>query len=173
MRAVHAQEVVMKRGLIVLGAAALLAACAGYSAQGIAPGQTAAQVEQQLGPPTGRHRLPDGGTRLEYARGPYGKHTYMVDLDTAGRVAGWQQVLTEANFNQVAGEAGMPVDELLRRLGRPTHRRSGGWQPGEVWSWRYDAVFCQWFQVDVVAGRVRGAAYGPDPLCDIDRDDGR
>jgi hypothetical protein len=159
--------------LSALAAAALLAGCAGYAPRGIAPGQSAAQVQQQLGTPTGRHTLAGGGTRLEYARGPFGKHTYMVDLDPAGRVTGWQQVLTEANFNAVAGSPGMPAEELLRRLGRPSHVRGGGWQPGEVWSWRYDAVFCQWFQVDVVAGRVRGAAYGPDPLCDIDRDDGR
>jgi hypothetical protein len=165
--------IMMKHGLIILGTVALLAGCAGYSAQGITPGQTVAQVEQQLGAATGRYPLAQGGTRLEYARGPYGKHTYMIDLDAQGRVSGWQQVLTEANFNQVAVQPGMPVDELLRRLGRPTHMRSGGWQPGEVWSWRYDAVFCQWFQVSVVDARVRDASYGPDPLCDIDRDDGR
>jgi hypothetical protein len=148
-----------------------IVACTGYAPRAIAPGQSAGEVQQQLGTPTGRHALPNGGTRLEYARGPYGKHTYMVDLDAAGRVTGWQQVLTEANFNQIAGSPGMTAEELLRRLGRPTHTRSGGWQPGEVWSWRYDAVFCQWFQVSVVNARVRDASYGPDPLCDIDRDD--
>jgi hypothetical protein len=78
----------MKHGLTSIGIAALLAGCAGYSAQGITPGQTAAQVEQQLGAPTGRYGLANGGTRLEYARGPYGKHTYMVDLDAAASPAG-------------------------------------------------------------------------------------
>lgn len=163
----------MKSSAWAAWSAVVLVGCAGYGAQGVMPGQSAAQVEQQMGPPTGRYALAQGGTRLEYARGPYGKHTYMVDLDSSSRVTSWQQVLTEARFNEVAVSPGMPMDELLRRIGRPSHTRSGGWQPGEVWSWRYDAVFCQWFQVSLVAGRVRDASYGPDPLCDIDRDDAR
>lgn len=144
--------------------AALAAGCTGYGPPSVQPGQGQDQVLAQLGQPTGRYALPGGGTRLEYARGPFGKHTWMVDLDAQGRVVGWKQVLTEPNFNTV--QAGIPQDELLARLGRPSDRRSGGWQGGEVWSYRYDAVFCQWFQVSVIDGRVRDAAYAPDPMCD-------
>jgi hypothetical protein len=147
-------------------ASALLASCAGYGPGSVRPGQSADEVARAMGQPTGRYTLPQGGTRLEYARGPFGKHTYMVDLDAQGRVQRWQQVLTENNFGGV--RAGWTQDELLLALGRPAERRSGGRQGGEVWSYRYDAVFCQWFQVSVKGGRVTDMAYGPDPLCDVD-----
>jgi hypothetical protein len=153
----------------VIGAL-LLAACAGYGPSGVRPGDSADAVTKAMGAPTARYALPQGGTRLEFARGPFGKHTYMVDLDPQGRVTGWNQVLTEPNFESVRD--GWSQDELLTRLGTPSHRRSGGRQGGEVWSYRYDAVFCQWFQVSVKGGRVSGTGYGPDPLCDVDRSDG-
>ena len=125
-------------------------------------------MQTQLGQPTGRYELPQGGARLEFARGPYGKHTYMVDLDSAGNVIGWQQVLNENNFNTVVN--GMSRDEVLFKLGRPSERRGGGRQGGEVWSYRYDAVFCQWFAISMIDGKVRDPAYLPDPLCDNDND---
>lgn len=145
-------------------ASALVAGCASYGPPSVQPGQSLDAVVAQLGEPTGRYALPDGTTRFEYARGPFGKHTWMVDVDASGRVTGWKQVLTEGNFNAV--QPGMTQDELLARLGRPSERQPGGWQGGQVWSYRYDAVFCQWFQVSVEEGRVRDAAYAPDPLCD-------
>ena len=147
--------------------ALLLAACAGYGPSGVHPGDSADAVSRSMGAPTARYTLPQGGTRMEFARGPEGKHTYMVDLDTQGRVTAWQQVLTEPNFESV--REGWSQDDLLMTLGTPSHRRSGGRQGGEVWSYRYDAVFCRWFQVSVKGGRVSDAAYGPDPMCDVNR----
>jgi hypothetical protein len=147
--------------------ALLLAACAGYGPSGVRTGDTGDAVAKSMGPPTARYTLPQGGTRLEYARGPFGKHTYMVDLDPQGRVTAWNQVLTEPNFESV--REGWSQDDLLARLGTPSHRRSGGRQGGEVWSYRYDAVFCQWFQVSVNGGRVSNTGYAPDPICDISR----
>jgi hypothetical protein len=153
----------------------LLAACAGYAPRHLQPGQTEADAVQELGPPTGRYTMPGGGQRLEFARGPYGKHTFMVDLDPQGRVAGWQQVLTEDNFNRV--RAGETRDELLRTLGHPSETRSGDWQGGRVWSYRYETVMglCQWFQISLDDnGVVTSSAYGIDPRCDVnDRNPGR
>lgn len=150
-------------------AVAGLAACTAYAPSNLPPGATRQQVLEQLGPPTGRDALPEGGERLEFARGPYGKHTYRVTLDAAGRVTGWEQVLTEDRFNQIRD--GMPAEDALALVGRPSERRAGGWQGGEVWSWRYETVVCQWFQISVIDGRVRAPAYGPDPLCEVhDRD---
>jgi hypothetical protein len=143
----------------------VLCACAGYGTAGLKPGQTPQEVAALMGPPTGRHAAPDGAQRLEYARGPYGKHTYMIDLDADGRVQRWQQVLTEANFNAIV--AGMPRAQVLSLLGRPSNRRPGGWQGGEIWSWRYDSPFCQWFQVTMPDdGKVRDTGYGADPVCE-------
>ncbi|WP_157271043.1 hypothetical protein [Azohydromonas aeria] len=152
--------------LLAAAAALLLSACATYSPARVQPGMDAAQVEQLMGgAPTGRYPGPGGGTRLEYARGPAGLHTYMIDLDPGGRVTGWQQVLTENNFNAIT--PGMPVREMLWRLGRPAQTRGGGWQPGQVWTYRYDSSpFCLWWQISVVGDVVKDAAYGPDPRCD-------
>jgi hypothetical protein len=161
----------MKRVFAVVAVLGSLAACTGYAPGHLVAGQGIDEVTRQLGAPTGRHVLPQGGTRLEFARGPFGRHTYMVDLDPQGRVSGWRQVLTEAEFATIV--PGMPQEDLLRRIGRPSEKRGGGWQPGEVWSYRYDAIFCQWFQVSVVNGQVRDAGYGPDPLCEVGKDDDR
>jgi hypothetical protein len=146
-------------------ALAALAACAGMAPP--QAGQDRAALQAQWGPPTGVLTRSDGGTRLEYARGPYGRQTWMVDLDAAGRVSTWEQVLREDRFAQVL--PGMSQEALRLWIGRPAQVRSGGWAGGEVWSWRYDAIFCQWFQASLdEAGRVTSAAYGPDPLCDDD-----
>lgn len=154
--------------LAVVAATAVLGGCTSYGPSRVAPGQSTEEVTQAMGMPTARYALADGGARLEFARGPFGKHTYMVDVDANGRVRQWRQVLTEANFDAV--RAGIPAQELLQTLGTPSHRRGGGWQGGEVWSWRYQATFCQWFQASVIDGRVRDTGYGPDPVCDVDDD---
>lgn len=144
--------------------AALLAGCATYSPRAVRSGMTADEVVAVMGAPNARHAQPGGGSRMEYARGPSGLHTYMVDLDAQGRVTGWEQVLDDAHFNAIT--PGMTVQELQRRLGRPAAIRSGGYQPGQVWSYRYDSPFkCDWWQVSVVNGLVRDAAFTPDPRC--------
>ncbi len=151
--------------LAALAALGVLGACAGYGPAQVRTGQTPEEVARTMGPPTGRHTMADGHQRLEYARGPYGKHTWMIDLDAQGRVAAVTQVLTEANFNRIP--AGMGRSELLATLGQPSARRPGGWQGGEIWAWRYDAVFCTWFMATVGEdGTVRDTGYGPDPACE-------
>lgn len=141
-----------------------LAACAGYSPGDLRTGQSEAELLARMGEPTGRHALPGGGSKIEYARGPMGKHTYMIDVDANGRLRGWEQVLTEARFDAVAISA--PQAELRQQLGRPSERRIGWRGVGEVWSYRYESLFCRWFQVWLVDGRVREAAYATDPMCD-------
>ena len=158
----------MKFRQILLSAAllaALLGGCAGYAPTGVVPGQSEGDVFRTMGAPTGRYALPGGGARLEYARGPYGRHTYMVDLDGAGRVKRVAQVLTEANFLRVA--PGMGRDDLLLLLGRPGEVFAVPWQRAQVWNWRYPTSECLWFQVTVTLdGRVRDAGRGVDPHCD-------
>lgn len=153
--------------------AAALAACAGYAPSSALIGRSADDVAREIGPPTGRYTLPDGTTRLEYARGPYGKETYMIDLDSAGRVARVDQVLTENNFNAIRpGESRMSV---LLRLGRPSEV-GRIWRGGELWMYRYNAFFCRWFVITLEpdGGGVRDSGYLPDPMCeDRDPDDWR
>lgn len=154
------------RRLACLVAAAFLAACATAPSRVVQPGQSVAEVEQALGQPSGRYTLSEGGSRLEYARGPYGKQTWMIDVDAAGRVRSVQQVLNEANFGTIA--PGAARDDVLRRLGRPSERR-GAYGNVELWQYRYDAIFCQWFVVTMTQqGKVRDTGYVPDPMCDDD-----
>jgi hypothetical protein len=119
----------------------------------------------RLGEPNASHALAGGITRLEFARGPMGLHTYMIDLGSDGRVQALQQVLTEPRFNAIA--AGQTTAQVQAAIGRPSYRRHGGWQGGQVWAWRYDSTFCTWFMASITDdGRVKDTAYGPDPRCE-------
>lgn len=131
------------------------------------PGSTQQAVLQQWGPPTARYTLEGGVTRLEYASGPYGRTTWMVDVDATGRIVQSRQVLNEAEFLRVQSDTTLTRQTLQRWLGTPGERRHGGWQGGEVWSWRYPTNDCLWFQSSIAAdGRVTGSSYGIDPRCD-------
>jgi hypothetical protein len=155
----------LRRVLLATLLAAALAACAGYGPGDVRPGQSAEEVARSMGAPTSRYTMPDGHTRLEYARGPAGRETFMIDLDAQGRVQQWAQVLDEPHFLRVV--PGMSSDELLRLLGRPGERRPGGLRGGETWSWRYPTHDCLWIQVSIEAdGRVRdGVSHALDPTC--------
>jgi hypothetical protein len=151
-----------------LAGLALLAACA----VPLQAGLSEAEVAARMGPPTGRYVMPSGTTRLEFARGPMGRTTWMVDLDAAGRTQQWAQVLDDAHFAQVVD--GLPRDDLLRLLGRPAHR-AREWQNRETWYWRYQTNDCLWFAVTLSAeGRVLdGGGHMPDPACDALSDKAR
>lgn len=162
-------RVLARAGMVLL--AALLTSCATPPP---APGTPREAVLQAWGQPTARHALPGGTERLEYATGPFGRTTWMIDLDTTGRVRQARQVLNEAEFLQVqirAGSGALTREELLRWIGTPGERRHGGWAGGEVWSWRYPTNDCLWFQASVAdSGRVTSAAFGTDPVCDAPSD---
>ena len=162
----------MKRSPVAPWAALLVAALllSGCATPPPAPGTARDAVLQSWGAPTSRYTLPDGATRLEYATGPYGRMTWMIDLDAGGRVTQARQVLNEAEFMQVqiaAGSGGLTREELLRWIGRPGERQGGGRAGGEVWSWRYPTNDCLWFRASVPdGGVVTSAAYSSDPQCD-------
>ena len=148
-----------------------LAGCA--LPQQLHSGQSEAEVTQRFGTPTGRHTLDGGRVRLEFATGPMGRDTWMVDLDAAGRVAAWHNALEEWRLHALQQRLTMPPKldraELLRTLGRPGEHSSGGWLAGgELWTWRYPTNDCLWWQVSIGHdGKVIGAGHGIDPLCDI------
>ena len=154
---------------VIATLALTLGACTGYGPGDVRSGQSADEVARSMGAPTARYPLAGGGTRLEFARGPYGKHTYMVDTDAAGRVTGWQQVLDEKAFNALP--VGTPADEVLRTIGTPSERFAIPRQRLDIWNYRYETPFCIWFQVSVDQQdrRVRETGYGPDPHCPENR----
>ncbi len=142
----------------------VLAGCAGYSPKGLPQGSSTAQAIEQLGPPTGRYDSENGGVRLEFARGPYGKHTYMLDFDANDRLIAWEQVLTEQNFLEL--KIGMSKAEVLRSIGSPSHVQFLSRQQHQLWSYRYETPFCIWFQVSLdTSDRVAELGHNMDPAC--------
>lgn len=141
----------------------LLQACSGYAPPGVLAGISREALLARMGPPD-MERPTDTGTRLEFPRGPFGKHTWFVYWDTQGRAIRAEQVLTEENFNRV--HPGMAQDDLRRLLGRPGEVQGLARSRGEVWSYRYENPFCNWFQVELSLQReVRSAGRGPAPEC--------
>ena len=129
-----------------------------------------AEVFKTWGQPTAIYALPDAGRRLEYATGPWGRTTWMIDVDATGRVQQSRQVLNEAEFFQLQSQTGLTRDALLLWLGTPGERR-GARSSGQTWSWRYPTNDCLWFQVSLDAGNVvQSASFGIDPSCDARSD---
>jgi hypothetical protein len=85
---------------IVLCVVATVSACAGYAPSADTVGQRREELIQQLGQPE-RETTADGKKKLHFPRGPGGSHTYFVYLNDEDRVVDWEQVLTEARFNQI------------------------------------------------------------------------
>lgn len=143
--------------------------CALFAPPPLVVGQTEAEVQALMGRPTARYAMDGGLTRLEYATGPYGRFTWMVDLGADGRSRRAVQVLTTEHFADFQARApGMTVDQLLRELGRPGERTGGGLRGGELWSWRYHNNDCLLWQVGIGDdGKVIDAGYGIDQQCDV------
>ncbi|MDO9095552.1 MAG: hypothetical protein Q8R98_07420 [Rubrivivax sp.] len=154
---------------LVLSTSWFLAACA----TPVPPVRTAvADVLKAWGQPTATYALQPAGQRLEYATGPFGRTTWMIDIDADGRVSQARQVLNEAEFMAMQQQGPLTRDGLLRRIGTPGERR-GARFGGETWSWRYPTNDCLWFQVSLdAAGMTQGGAFGIDPVCDA-RDQAR
>jgi hypothetical protein len=157
------------RGLAAC-ALALLAGCAAYSPARFAPGTPIDTVTQAMGRPVAEHALPEGARRLEYSHGPYGRHTFMIDFDAQGRLVRWEQVASQLHFDDI--RAGMTAEEVRSRIGTPSEVWSIPRQHQVVWSYRFDSPFCQWFMVGIgPEDRVKDTSYGPDPMCDVGKDD--
>jgi hypothetical protein len=152
--------------MVTVLSGALLAGCA---LPPPVPGSSADSLRQAWGPPTDTHALPGGGQRLEYATGPFGRTTWMIDLDPQGRVQQARQVLQPAWL--MAQPIGLDREALRREMGRPGEIRGvhGG---GQTWYWRFETNDCLWLAASFSpAGVYMGGAVLPDPACDA-RSDG-
>jgi hypothetical protein len=156
----------MRWTLTIAGVALVLAACAGirYGPNDLNVGDPEAAVVGSMGQPTDRYEMADGVTRLVYARGPAGQHTYMVDVGPDGRVKGWRQALGELEFSRIT--TGMTAQQVLLEFGPPAQDRPNGPTAGRIWSYRYPTPLCQWFQIEFNRiGRVVASSFEPDPKC--------
>lgn len=142
---------------------ALLPACSSFSPSEVLIGLSRDEVVARMGQPD-MERQVDAGTRLEFPRGPYGKHTWFVYFDVVGRATRAEQVLIEQNFTRV--NPGMTQEDLRQLLGRPNEVQGLARARGEVWSYRYENPSCRWFQVELsLQQQVRSAGYGEPPEC--------
>jgi len=145
----------------------LVIGCAGYnSPAGLKVGATEAEVTGVMGPPTGRYTLPQGGTRLEFARGPSGYATYMLNFDAGGGLVDWEQVMDLYYLWRI--EPGLTTEDVLMRVGHPVSTQRYPRQQVEIWNYRYNAVDCRlWFQITFgFDGKVISGGQGNDPRCD-------
>jgi hypothetical protein len=152
--------------LAVFAATLQFSGCASFGPATLKPGDGVDIARQKLGAPSAEHRRADGTLRLEYATGPFGKRTYMLDFDAQGRLAGWENVLDEAHFGRIA--AGLSQHALREALGTPSKVWQVRYHDQTVWSYRFDGPFCQLFHVGITPqGVVEDTSYGPDPLCEV------
>jgi hypothetical protein len=144
---------------------ALFTGCATLAPGLLKPGTPISDARQVFGGPTAEYPLPDGGTRLEFRRGRFGKQTWMLDFDREGRLVKSEQVLTWPNFTKIV--PGMTREDVLFRIGHPADVFRVQWQKLHVWNYRWFEGDCVWFQVSIsdATGLVTDAGTGPDPAC--------
>jgi hypothetical protein len=147
-----------------LVAAFALAGCASFGPAAVAPGTSLSDARTKLGPPTGEYPRP-GGTRLEYATGPYGTTTWMLDFDAQGRLARSEQVLTEKRFFTIV--RGMAAQQVRAEIGRPGETWRNERVKQTVWTYRFEGPFCLLFNVTLNDnGQVNDTGFSPDPRCE-------
>ncbi len=123
------------RWALAAGAAVLLAGCAIPSQ--VPAGATVDAAQAQLGAPTGRYPLPDGGQRLQYSEQPAGSAVWNLDFDAAGRLQRTDQALRYPNFDQIVLNQ-WTGDDVLRMMGRPARVERVAMFDGPVWTYRFN-----------------------------------
>lgn len=142
----------------------LLTSCQTYGPSGRFIGMSREQVIAEMGTPYPAPQDLSQAQRLDFPRGPYGKHTYSLLFDADGKVVGYKQLLTEENFKQIT--PGMDVSEVVERIGMSRDTFKIARNRGYVWNFRYITPLCQWFQIEFTAeNKVRSTGYGMPPEC--------
>lgn len=139
--------------------------CSSYAPTTDFTGLSSEAVIQRLGPPSDKYSV-DGGFRLVFIRGPFGKHSYFLSFSANDTLVSFEQVLTESRFSQI--KPGMTEQEVRNIIG-PSKiilgSTKGSWY---VWSYRYENSLCRWFQVEFKSDNlVKTAEYGRPPECNV------
>lgn len=153
-----------RRTAMMLAAVTLAGCATSYAPTASFVGQTREEVIARLGTPDPAPTDLSTASRLDFPRGPYGKHTYAVYFDSTGRATGFQQLLKEENFAKI--KAGMSNAEVVDLIGVSRDRFGLARNRGYVWNYRYITPFCQWFQIEFTQeNTVRSTGYGMPPEC--------
>lgn len=121
-----------------LAVLAILAGCASYGGRGLKPGEsTLADVLDVMGTPAMQWENSDRSVQLSYPRGPVGVHSFMVYINSEGRLVSIENVMQSVAFGRV--QAGMTQAEVLQTLGPPVPAWTTYFAARRelVWEWRY------------------------------------
>ncbi len=158
----------MKRSILtgwLCSMLALVGACDLIAQRELQPGQsTVEDVRKLMGKPGMIWEEGDGSQVLEYARGPEGWETWMVEIGPDGRYRGMKNALEAANLARVT--PGMSRDDLRRLLGRPGTEEPLPARGEVVWTWRVkgEVVETEMFHAHLGRdGRVTRTSRSPDP----------
>ncbi len=149
---------------ILLALTVVLSGCAGYGPTQEFIGLTRNATIARLGTPDPMPADLDSARRLDFPRGPAGKHTYAVYFDAQGIVTDYRQLLTDENFAKIV--PGLDESAVVDLIGVSRITFGLARNRGYVWNYRYVTPHCQWFQVEFTAEKkVRSAGYGLPPEC--------
>jgi len=95
---------------------------------------TEADVRARFGEPENVWDAPHSRV-FEYNRQPQGQKNYMITIGPDGKMSALRQVLTPENFNKV--QAGMPMEDLRKLLGKPARRTPYPLKNQTEWEWRW------------------------------------
>jgi hypothetical protein len=149
---------------------AMASGCAALFPEPVLMGDTQEELISKRGQPTRSYQV--GNERvLEYAGGPWGQTTWMARLGAEGRVASFEQVLTDAKFGTV--EVGKTTrNEILVTFGAPHETSYLPLKDYEVWTYAYkeSGVWNSLMHVHFDrAGVVQMMLRGPDPRFEPER----
>jgi hypothetical protein len=153
------------RGVAMAGVVGILAGCAtSYAPSNAMTGLTRDELIAHLGAPDPMPTDLSAATRLDFPRGPYGRHTYAVYFSPEGRMTGFRQILNEENFAMI--KPGMSAAEVVALIGISRNTFGLARNRGYVWSYRYITPLCQWFQIEFTQeSTVRSTGFGLPPEC--------
>ncbi len=151
-------------GVLLVMTTALLAGCQTYGPSERFIGLSREQVIAQMGNPYPAPPDLSRAQRLDFPRGPFGKHTYSLQFDAEGKVVSYTQLLNEENFRQIT--PGMDVSEVIERIGMSRDQFGLARNRGYGWNFRYITPLGQGVQIGFTAeNKVRSTGYGLPPEC--------
>lgn len=143
-----------------------IGACTSYAPSKHFIGLSHSDTITALGKPNPMPPDVESAKRLDFPRGPFGKHTYSVYFDDQGKVSGYQQLLTEENFAKIV--PGMAESEVVDVIGVSKDRFMLARDRGYVWNYRYFSPLCRWLQIEfTLEGKVRSTGYSKPPECRV------
>jgi hypothetical protein len=148
--------------LILLVLSASLSACVTPVPTADIIGLDKPALLQKLGKPR-REAVYLDGERWDYSRGHEGIFMYFVHIGRDGRVARYEQVLSDENFARI--KPGMTKAEVIDIIGEGPRYNGIANGRGYVWSYKnFRSSVCIWFQIEFDPNHVvRSTGYNRRP----------